>query len=159
MFFNEDGTLNELMLLESEQPQKKVNWKLERVKYFMEHFESVLRKRCPVGFPMAMRLLTVYAEDRWSYPNEDTGEITFDIPPIDDWKEQVDGFFKDEFAAKNTGFHFSYFLKQYGRFVKYEPKKSVDELYYLCPDCRQNVKRSNRESHRYVCPKYVPKVG
>jgi len=111
--------MEDLKLLETE--PKKINWKKERVNLFLAEFENATGKRCPVGYPILMRLITVYSEEQWSYPSEESGEIEFAIPPMDEWEEQVKGFFKDEWAS-NCGYHFSYLLKQYGRFVKFTQK-------------------------------------
>ena len=144
--------MSELKLVE--QQTKPIHWKKERVNYFADKFQQTQERRCPLGYPMMMKLLSVYAEEKWSYTDDETGEIIFEIPPMDEWKAQVDGFFRDEFAAKNCGYHFSYLLKQYGRFVKYEVKQETPKTHYKCDYCGQNVRLANKQGHKYSCPNY-----
>lgn len=84
----------------------------------------------------------------WAVLDEETGEIKRGYPEIGEWNEQVEAFFRDEFAARKAGFSFGYFLKQFGTFVKFEPaqvKKSAQSapVFFYCPKCKKNVDQNH----------------
>lgn len=109
----------ELRLLENtEQSSKPIHWKKERVNYWCSAYINNTGKRDPMGYPALMRLLSLHCEEHWSYPDDETGEILFEIPPLDEWQREVDGFFKDDFRIKIQKFFFPSFLKNYGSFQK-----------------------------------------
>jgi DNA-directed RNA polymerase subunit RPC12/RpoP len=111
-------------------------WVNKYVGYFWCTFKTVTGKEPALGYGALKKMLQNYADKNWIEPT--TGEI--EIPSYESWKEETDYFFQDEFAAKERGFHFSYLLKQFGSFKKYEPaKKRTAEtdamIIYMCTKC------------------------
>jgi uncharacterized protein YbaR (Trm112 family) len=87
-------------------------------------------------------MLTQHAEKYWV--DHDTGAP--EIPSVEAWTEEVNAFFQDSFAAHERGFHFSYLLKQFGSFKKFQPQKREAEndswLIYECanPACKHEMR-------------------
>jgi hypothetical protein len=46
-------------------------------------------------------------------------------------------------------------LQQTDKRERLEQQKKIDEMYFVCPDCKQKVKRTNIDSHKYNCVKLV----
>jgi hypothetical protein len=130
-----ENEMSELRLLQNEEPAPKpLHWKKERVNYWCSAYNNNTGRRDPLGYPALMRLLTLHCEEHWSYPDDETGEILFEIPPIDEWQNEVDGFFKDEFRIKIQKFFFPSFLKNYGSFHKSSIKqKTVSKRTIMFP--------------------------
>lgn len=119
------GSTDLKLVTNEEVKAKPLHWKKERINYWCEAYVNNTGRRDPIGYPALMRLLTLHCEEHWSYPDDETGEILFEIPPIDEWEKEVDGFFKDEFRIKIQKFFFPSFLKNYGSFCKVVVKKKV----------------------------------
>jgi len=67
--------------------------------------------------------------------DEKTGELFIEYPDEATWTEQVEGFFKDDFARDNRGYHFTYFIKQYGSFVKVFKKSKTIKSSIIKIEC------------------------
>jgi hypothetical protein len=106
------------LVQDEEKVAKPLHWKKERVNYWCSAYLNSTGKRDPIGYPALMRLLSLHCEEHWSYPDDETGEILFEIPPIEEWQKEVDGFFKDDFRIRIQKFFFPSFLKNYGSFQK-----------------------------------------
>lgn len=136
--------MGELKLLESEEPKKKIDWKQERVNIFLEEFKLARpNDRYPLGYPAMMGMMYRMWTTVHGYTDEETGEIIFDIPDVETWREQAKGFFQDEFARKTRKFHFDYFIKQFGSFkvvnevipLKVKPQVKMTRVKIHCGDC------------------------
>ncbi len=135
-----DRTMEGLKLIQSEEKQvKPLHWKKERVNYWCSAYLENTGKRDPIGYPALMRLLSLHCEEHWSYPDDETGEVLFEIPPIEEWQSEVDGFFKDDFRIKIQKFFFPHFLKNYGSFHKVSIKKTTQtkrkSIMIVCEFC------------------------
>jgi hypothetical protein len=102
----------ELRIIEKEDVKKK-DERVALVHLFNIEFEKECGKKNPLPYGACMRAMQFF-----KYNDEETGEIITSYPDIDSWKDQLTGFFKDDFARQNRGFHFTYFLKQFGSFHK-----------------------------------------
>lgn len=142
-----------------------MHWKQERINIFLSAYEKTEGRRYKLSYGAMMGMISKWAESipcddnnfyGIAYTDDDTGEIKFEIPPIEDWTEEVQAFMVDSFARTKQALHFGYFLKRYGSFAKLEEskvnkQKEEEKLYYICPACSQNVKRSAQTGHRYSC--------
>jgi hypothetical protein len=117
--------MTNLKLVEPE--PKKMDWRIERINYFLDTYLLATGRRCPLGYSSLMGRMTNAWVANHSFTNEETGEIEFDIPDIEDWKSEVDGFFKDKWARDNLKFHFGYFVKSYGKYSEIKPKTTVSQ--------------------------------
>ena len=144
------------LITESDQQPKPKDWRIERVSYWREkHTESVGRQP-KLGYGAMMGILTNAWTKYHGYTDEETGEIIFDIPPIDDWKEETDWFFKDKWAGEKCGYFFGYFIKNYGSFQKYDvvSRKPTDPMITNVCKCGSVMKHP-----RSYWMKYKNKTG
>lgn len=145
--------MENLKLLEQpeEQPKKKT-WLQERIDDFLVGFKQTTGKTYPIPYPQLVGMLSAKANNAmggWATVSEDEKEIVPGYPEMDVWIEQRKGFFQDEFAGMKTGFSFSYFLKQFGTFVKYIPNKEkpinkTKPIIFYCTKCKKNVDESHQ---------------
>ena len=84
------------------------------------------------------------------YVDEMTGEEIVDFPTEKAWRDQLDGYFNDEWARDKMGYSFDYFLKHFGKFAKYKkvPKAKVEVVspWDTCPDCGKDFLKT--EGHK-----------
>lgn len=95
------------------------------------------------------------ALNTFKYVDEGTGEEVRDLPDLETWQEQLNGFFDDPFARDNRAFHFTYFIKQFGSFVKFTPIKKQSNAaptLFLCPDCKKTAKLWDAPCSNPDCP-------
>jgi hypothetical protein len=59
-------------------------------------------------------------KQKFETPDPETGELLIEYPPLDEWNEEIEGFFENTYA-KERQFPFDLFLKQYGQYAA--PKK------------------------------------
>ena len=135
-----------LRILETEQ-KKPADKRIHLVNIFNIEFERVTGRKNPLLWGGCMKAMT-----HFRYVDEETGETFTEYPDVSDWTEQVVGFFKDDFARNQRGFHFPYFIKQYGSFARFTPRKpgaKPTETIVLirCSDCQ-----TEHESDK-LCPK------
>lgn len=112
--------MTELKLVEDTKP---LDWRKERIGYFLTVHLNVTGRKCPLGYGALMGMMSNLWVKHHGYENED-GDVDFDIPDMETWKEQVDGFFRDEWARDNMNYHFGFFIKTYGKYTV-EKKKSA----------------------------------
>lgn len=106
--------------------------------YFYSHKERT-GKESKLKFGALKKMLSQHAQKMWV--DEETGAP--EIPSFEEWKEEVDAFWSDRFAAEEVGFHFSYLLKRYGSFKKFKPVKreaSDQVLSWTCRKCGHAMK-------------------
>lgn len=121
-------------------PMKAPDPRKALIDYFNEQYLARTGRANPVQYGGMMKMLEWF----W-HTDEDTGEIFKDYPDPETWAEQVDGFFRDEFAGKNRGFHFSYLVgKNWGSFKRYVPGMVRKRI--VCRECG----REGHEAHQ--CP-------
>jgi hypothetical protein len=124
-------TSQKLKLLDS--TEKKIDPRVHLVSLFNKKYEEVTGKKNPFTWGMAMNAMLHFEP-----MDKKTGECYEEYPDEDTWNEQLNGFFKDEFARDNRGYHFTYFLKQFGSFVKVfkksEQARKVN-IMILCEEC------------------------
>lgn len=124
------------------------NWQQSFAGIFFYKYQEVTGEKCKLGFAALKKMLNQHAEKNWT--DEETGEI--EVPTLEQWTDEVHAFFQDSFAGKERGFHFSYLLKQFGSFKKFEPaqrKPSDPEIVYSCPTCSRVVKMKRSQWERY----------
>ena len=80
---------------------------------FNKKYLAELGEDNPFPFPVCMRAML-----HFRYVDEETGEELTAYPTPESWSKELEGFFKDDFARDNRGFHFTYFIKQFGSFAK-----------------------------------------
>jgi hypothetical protein len=132
-----------LTLIESEQQPKPKDWRIERISYWRLRHKEYVGREARLGYGAMMNMLETLWLKHHGYTDNTTGEIIFDIPPIEDWTEETDNFFKDKWAGENCGYHFGYFIKGYGGFTKYAPEKrepSDPILRHTCKRCGSIMK-------------------
>lgn len=81
---------------------------------FNKAFLYYTGKKNPFPYGACMRTIR-----KFESIDEVTGECFIEYPDESEWREQIEGFFQDDFARENRGFHFTYLLKQYGSFVRH----------------------------------------
>lgn len=98
-------------------------------------------KQSPVTFSEMMHRM----KGKFESIDEESDELFIEYPDEQTWRFELDGFFQDEYAEKNS-FAFWYFLsKRYGGFGKYKKivhppsspfsRKKQSLVYFKCPDC------------------------
>jgi hypothetical protein len=113
--------MNNLRLIDDKEEPRKKDERIALVHVFNIYYEKNCEKKNPVPYSVCMRSMLFF-----KYEDHETGEIITSYPEMDSWKEQLEGFFKDDFARNNRGYHFTYFLKQYGSFVKeFKKRESI----------------------------------
>ncbi|MEW6060951.1 MAG: hypothetical protein AB1600_03320 [Bacteroidota bacterium] len=126
------------------------SWQQTFAGIFFYKYKNVTGEFCKLGFGALKKMLTQHAEKYWV--DHDTGAP--EIPSVEAWRDEVEAFFHDEFAAKERGFHFSYLLKQFGSFKKFEPVKRTSQddvnIIYACTKCgtEMTMPRSRWLQHR-----------
>lgn len=130
-------------LLKSEQNPRPKDWRLERVAYWRSRHKEILGSDPRLGYGAMMQMLENLWLKHHGFTDTGTGEIIFDVPPIEDWKSETDWFFRDKWAGENCGYFFGYFIQRYGSFTKYTVKEQVKEipkrrLMIACSACGKN---------------------
>lgn len=119
---------------------KEISWQQKFAAYFYYQYAEVTGKKSKLGFGALKKMLDQHARKYWV--DGDTGAP--EVPTFEEWKDEVDAFWLDKFAAEERGFHFSYLLKQYGSFKKFKPiKRTVDNnvmISYTCASCSNVMK-------------------
>ena len=128
-----------LKLVEPKAPPKP-NPRAVLIDLFNKKYEAELGEENPFPFANCMKAML-----HFRYVDEDTGEVFTTYPNEDAWKKELDGFFKDEFAKTNRGFHFTYFIKQFGSFAKRNRVKPKPQGFVspwdTCPYCGTDFER------------------
>lgn len=132
----------QLKLIQGEQtaPEPKpVSWKQEFACYFFYQHREKLHQESKLKVGALKKMLQQHVEKAWV--DDETGAP--EIPTLDEWKEEVDAFWEDKFAAEQVGFHFSYLLKRFGSFKKYRAVKREETdpvLTNTCKSCSHVMK-------------------
>ena len=127
--------MNRKLKLVSTEPRP-IDTRIALVHEFNQVFQTRTGHKNPMTFGACMNALNTF-----KYVDEGTGEEVRDLPDLETWQEQLNGFFDDPFARDNRAFHFTYFIKQFGSFVKFTPIKKQSVVHspklssYVCPDC------------------------
>lgn len=137
--------------------KKAPSWQQQFAGYFFYSHKERTGKESKLKFGALKKMLNQHAQTMWF--DEETGAP--EVPSFDEWKEEVDAFWLDKFAAENRGYHFSYLLKGYGSFKKFKPGKrepSDSILSYSCKNCSHEMKHPRSKWMRYknqtgVCSK------
>lgn len=83
-------------------------------------------------------------------PDIDSGEIQFEYPEPATWKQEVDGFFKNDYA-RSQRFPFALFLKQFGQYAVVEVKKRTPRIavsmWDTCEKCGRNFPKGGECKH------------
>lgn len=124
-----------------EQPVKPKSWQQSFAGIFWFKYKEATKEDCKLGYGALKKMLNDHAVKYWV--DDETGMP--EIPTVDQWTEEVEAFFRDSFAAKERGFHFSYLLKQYGSFKKFTPMKRTAPsdlvLTHQCRSCGREMKQ------------------
>lgn len=143
----------EALRLVPPEPKKK-HWKLERADAIYRIFEEAKGVKLKVPYGMVMGMLTKISEcvpseknnyNGWGWVDEETGEVNFEIPAIEDFEAQYRGFLNNEYAKK-TNYPLGLFFKQYGTFetvqekvpLKTKPNVKQTRVMFYCSDCKRN---------------------
>jgi len=113
--------------------KKDPSWQQQFAGYFFYSHKERTGRESKLKFGALKKMLTQHAQKMWV--DEETGAP--EIPSLDEWKEEVDAFWLDSFAAEQRGFHFSYLLKMYGSFRKYRPVKREESDPMLSITCKK----------------------
>ena len=108
---------------------------------FRKRYEQEIGVEMELGFGAMMNMLYHFFE----ITDQKTGEIYIEYPSLEGWKNEIDGFFDDPWAA-SVNFAFTCFLgtkqgQKYGTWKKVVRKpapKKVPE--YFCEECKANHK-------------------
>lgn len=129
--------------------KKQQTWEQQYAGIFYYKFQEETGEKCKLGFGALINMLQNYSEKNWL--NKITGEI--ELPSVEAWTEEINEFFKDDFAGTQRGFHFSYLLKQFGSFKKIAPKKRTAEtdfeLIHKCTKCFRIARQKKSVWLRY----------
>jgi hypothetical protein len=116
---------------------------------FNEMYLSKTGRKNPVNFGWCMKMM----EKQFVTVDEESGECWIEYPELETWLEQVNGFFKDEWARTKSKYHFSYLMKRWGGFAEFSDTTPTQQIDRICPDCGEPVKRINRDAHQFTCEK------
>ena len=101
---------------------------------FKSKFKSEIGEDDPTPWGKAMMGML-----HFRFVDEMTGEEIIEFPTEKAWRDQLDGFFNDEWARDKMGYSFAYFLKNFGSFAKYRkgPKAKVAAVspWETCEHC------------------------
>jgi ribosomal protein L37AE/L43A len=119
--------------------EKSPSWQQQFAGYFFYSHKERTGKESKLKFGALKKMLSQHAQKMWV--DDETGAP--EIPSFEEWKEEVDAYWSDRFAAEEVGFHFSYLLKRYGSFKKFKPVKreaSDPVLIWTCRKCSHVMK-------------------
>lgn len=100
-------------ILPMPKPERKPNPRAVLIDLFNKKYKAEIGEDNPFPFSVCMNAML-----HFRYVDEDTGEVFTTYPTEEAWTKELDGFFRDEFARTNRGYHFTYFIKQFGSFAK-----------------------------------------
>lgn len=146
--------MEELRLVEIQPEPKKKHWKLERTDAILRIFEEVKGVKYKFPYGMIVGMLSKFSQcvpseannfSGWGWVDEETGEVKFEIPPIEEFESQFRGFLNNAYA-KNANYPLTLFFKQYGSFevvtekVPLKVKAVVKQTRVMihCSDCKRN---------------------
>jgi len=122
--------------------------RIRLVAIFNSEYEERTGRKNPVSYGWCMKKLY----KQFVTVDEETGECFIEYPDIDTWQEQVNGFWEDDWAKTKAHYHFSYLLKQFGRFASVEKREApIDRmLEYHCPHCGTVARAKKSEWGRFA---------